>query len=133
METQDNGTIRTFSTGATRNTSVNKIDYEGFLHPSVLKRYAQYLAKHQLQADGKRRESDNWQKGIPKNVYMKSLWRHFMDMWSAHRGENVTNEELEESICAVLFNAMGYLFEHLREDQPVTEEEPNDNRVRRVE
>jgi hypothetical protein len=108
--------MRQFDTGATRNTDLGKLDYEGFLHPSVLKRYAQYLSKHQTQADGKIRESDNWQKGIPQNVYMKSMFRHFMDMWECHRGSTLTtNEQLEESICAVMFNAMGYLFEHLRQ------------------
>ena len=107
--------MRQFDTGATRNTDKGKLDYEGFLHPSVLKRYAEYLAKHQVQADGKVRDSDNWQKGIPKNVYIKSLFRHFMDFWSMHRAKNVPfeTEKFEEAICAVIFNAMGYLFEEL--------------------
>ncbi len=108
------GAMRTFGTGATRNTDVNKLDYEGFLSPTVLKRYAEYLNKHRVQADGNIRESDNWQKGIPKDVYMKSAFRHFMDVWSCHRG--VGSADLEESLCATLFNLMGYLHEVLKGD-----------------
>lgn len=115
METSDNGVIRTFATGATRTSSQGKLDFEGFLSPLVLKRYAEYLDKHRLQADGKLRDSDNWQRGMGLDVYMKSCFRHFMDMWAAHRGAWSTDQE--EAICAVLFNAMGYLHEALKQKQ----------------
>jgi hypothetical protein len=106
--------MRTFDTGATRSNDAGKLDYEGFLSPLVLERYAQYLHKHRVQADGKLRDSDNWQKGMPKSEYMKSAWRHFMDWWKSHRGASLpTDEEIEDSICALLFNASGYLYEHL--------------------
>lgn len=108
--------IRTFNTGATRNTEVGKLDYEGFLSPLVLERYAEYMHKHRLQADGNLRDSDNWQKGIPKDAYMKSGWRHFMDWWRAHRGLSC-REGVEEALCALLFNVMGYLYETLKEKQ----------------
>ena len=113
--------MREFETGATRDTDNDKLDYDGFLSPLVLKRYAQYLDKHRIQADGNLRESDNWQKGIPFTVYMKSGWRHFMDWWSLHR-ENVPvdSEKLEDALCAVLFNAMGYLHEYLKPRQTVS-------------
>jgi hypothetical protein len=110
--------MREFSTGATRDGDTTKLDYEGFLSPVVLERYAQYLDKHRVQADGKLRDSDNWQKGIPKDVYMKSAFRHFMDMWKLHRTSTpltpVGNEWFEDAMCAVLFNVMGYLHENLR-------------------
>jgi hypothetical protein len=63
------------------------------------------------------RDGDNWQKGIPLDVYMKSMWRHFMDVWTMHRGldDFGAQASLEESLCAVLFNAMGYLHELLKE------------------
>lgn len=105
--------VRTFETGATRDTDVNKLDYEGYLSPLVLQRYAEYLNKHRVQSDGKLRDSDNWQKGIPLSAYMKSLWRHFMDMWTHHRGWPC-KEDREEAICAVIFNAQGYLHELLK-------------------
>ena len=106
--------MREFDTGATRDTDTNKLDYEGFLSPLVLERYAQYLNKHRVQADGKLRDSDNWQKGIPIKVYMKSKWRHFMDTWLWYRVKPV-GANIEESLCAVIFNAQGYLFELLKE------------------
>ena len=104
------GIVRTFVTGATRDTENGKIDYEGFLSPLALRRYAQYLHKHRVQSDGKLRDSDNWQKGIPREVYMKSAWRHFMAWWLAHRGGG----NPEEALCALLFNTQGYLHEILR-------------------
>lgn len=102
--------IRKFNTGATRDVDLNKLDYEGFLSPIVLKIYAEYLNKHRIQPDGKLRDSDNWQRGMPKEVYMKSMVRHFMDVWTFHRGYE-GRDTLEEALCGVLFNVMGYLFE----------------------
>jgi hypothetical protein len=115
----DNGVLRKFETGATRDTSEGKLDYEGFLSPAVLRRYAEYLDKYRTQSDGVVRASDNWQKGIPPEVYMKSLCRHFFDVWEMHRGGEypVTLETFEEALCGVMFNSMGYLFETLKEKQ----------------
>lgn len=108
--------MRTFDSGATRNLDDSKLDFEGFLSPLVLERYAQYMHKHRKQADGKLRDSDNWQKGIPLNAYMKSGYRHFIDWWKEHRGIS-TAEGLEDSLCALMFNAIGYLHEVLRTQQ----------------
>jgi hypothetical protein len=111
--------LRQFESGATRDTDVGKFDYEGFLSPLVIERYGEYMHSHRTQSDGNLRDSDNWQKGIPFKVYMKSAWRHFFDWWKCHRqfqkeptGYNVSF--LEESLCALLFNAMGYLHELLK-------------------
>ena len=110
---------RTFGSGATRDTEEGKYDYEAFLSPQVSERYAEYLHKHRKMADGSLRDGDNWQKGIPKEVYMKSAWRHFMSWWSIHRRRDITGnkdfELLEEALCAVLFNVSGYLHEHLKQ------------------
>lgn len=113
--------MRKFNTGATRDTDTNKLDYEGFLSPVVLKRYAEYLNKHRVQADGNLRDSDNWQKGIPKDVYIKSMFRHFIDVHLNHRefSNFAVNRDIEESLCAVIFNAMGYLFELLKTPTPI--------------
>jgi hypothetical protein len=108
--------MRKFDTGATRDTEAGKLDYEGFLSPLVLERYAQYMDKHRTQPDGGRRDSDNWQKGIPRDAYMKSLWRHFMDVWKLHRGLSAS-VCIQEALCAVLFNAMGYLHECLKDSK----------------
>ena len=107
--------MRTFQNGATRQSDNGKLDFEGFLSPTVLLRYAEYLHEHRFQADGKLRDSDNWQKGIPKDVYMKSLWRHFENLWLMHRGHG-SAESIEDALCAVMFNTMGYLYETQRKE-----------------
>lgn len=114
-ESEALGQIRQFETGATRDTDIGKLDYEGFLSPLVLRRYAEYMHSHRIQPDGALRDSDNWQKGIPRDQYMKSMWRHFMDVWTAHRGYGYGSDEwLETALCAVLFNVCGYLHEILK-------------------
>jgi len=113
--------IRKFPTGATRDDEDTKLDYEGFLNPIVLKAYAEYMHKHRKQTDGKMRESDNWQKGIPKTAYMKSLWRHLMDMWLEHRGYE-SRDGIKDALCGIIFNAMGYFFELLKEERKEQDE-----------
>jgi hypothetical protein len=105
--------MRQFDTGATRDTDDGKIDYDGFLSPLVLERFGRYMLTHQVQADGHKRASDNWQKGIPQDAYMKSGWRHFMAWWKHHRDIHDPHETVEDSLCALIFNAQGYLHEHL--------------------
>ena|SRR5438105_12866992 len=107
-------TVRRFTSGATRNTDTGKLDYEGFLSPFVLKRFAQYMHKHRLQTDGTMRPSDNWQKGIPREAYAASLLRHVMDFWMQHRTDS-DGVIIEDALCAIMFNAMGYLFEVIKE------------------
>jgi hypothetical protein len=112
-----NGTppARVFSTGATRDSDADKLDYEGFLSPVVLERYARYMNVHRRQPDGSLRDSDNWTRGIPRRQYVKSLFRHFMDVLLLTRDwpEKATTLSLEDALCAVLFNAMGLLHEAL--------------------
>ena len=107
------GKIRRYNTGATRDTNEGKYDYEGILSPIVIKRYAEYMNKHRKQSDGSLRDSDNWQKGIPQDAYIKSAFRHFMDWWLEHRG-NKSREGVEEALCALIFNVQGYLHEYLK-------------------
>ncbi len=108
--------MREFATGATRNVDNNKPDFEGFFSPLVLERRAQYMHKNRHQADGKLRDSDNWQKGIPFNAYMKSAFRHFFEWWKTHRDHSpaVELDTTEEAICALMFNCEGYLHELLK-------------------
>lgn len=114
--------MRQFDTGATRNVDTDKFDYEGFLSPLVIEEFGRFMHRHRLQADGKLRDSDNWQKGIPFAAYMKSLWRHFFNVWKYHRGYPIYNEKGEpvsfkEEACAVMFNMSGYLHETLKQEQ----------------
>lgn len=112
----DERKMRTFDTGATRNTDETKIDPEGFYSPLVVAEFCEYMAKNRIQADGGIRASDNWQKGIPRSAYMKSLWRHFLELWKEHRHEDRftrMEDEKIEALCALIFNAQGYLHEVL--------------------
>jgi len=113
MKNDQTKNIRKFTTGAIRDSDQQKIDPEGFLSPLVIERYCQYMHKHRFMADGSVRESDNWQKGIPVDVYMKSMWRHFLDIWKWHRKVDEM-VDIEESLCALLFNVQGMLFEILK-------------------
>lgn len=106
--------MRTFATGATRDLDAAKYDYEGFLSPLVLERYGAYMHQHRHLPDGTLRDSDNWQLGIEKKAYISSMWRHLIELWKGHRGYDV-KETLEESLCALIFNASGYLHELLKE------------------
>ena len=106
--------IRTFETGATRDTDAGKHDYEGYLSPLVIERFGKYMTKHRIQTDGNVRDSDNWQKGIPKKEYLKSLFRHFIVLWKEHRaGDDGEREVMEEALCGIFFNVQGYLYELL--------------------
>lgn len=112
--------MRTFKTGATRNSDDGKPDYEGYVSPLVVHRFGQYMTRHRVQADGNVRASDNWQKGIPLDQYMKSLMRHVQELHLLHRGyqpELIDEEEyrdVENVLSAIIFNAQGYLHEYLR-------------------
>ena len=114
--------VRTFDTGATRDQDQTKYDFEGFLSGPVLMEFAAYMSKNRVQSDGNVRASDNWQKGIPLDAYMKSAFRHFMDWWQLHRGykvvrpENGVEQDMREAICGLLFNVQGYLHEYLKDD-----------------
>lgn len=112
--------IRTFTSGATRNLSDHKIDYDGFLSFKVLRRFGEYMSSKRLQANGVVRDGDNWKKGIPIAEYRKSLLRHIFDLKRLSEGEVVldddTGEKLDEQtlLCAVLFNTQGWLHEALK-------------------
>lgn len=120
--------VRQFDSGATREDASEKLDFEGFLSPEVLHRFGEYMHKHRHQADGSLRDSDNWQKGIPFAIYMKSLMRHVLSVWRAHRKlsamraseqqnpveMNALYVQMEEDLCGVFFNTQGYLHELLK-------------------
>ena len=65
---------------------------------------------HRRQKDGALRDGDNWQKGMPKDAYMKSLIRHVFEAWKQWRS---LGRIKDETLCAVIFNAMGMLYEQL--------------------
>lgn len=103
---------RKFESGATRNGDDGKLDYDGFLSPLVLERYARYMHKNRHLADGSLRDSDNWKLGIPQPQYVKSLFRHFMEFWAIT--QKAREGDIQEAACAILFNTMGWLHEELK-------------------
>lgn len=107
--------VRKFETGATRSSDAGKFDYEGFLSPLVMEAFAAYMHVNRKLLDGSYRASDNWQKGIPKASYIKSLWRHFHDLWKIHREIEVGEGELAAA-CGIMFNSMGWIHERMKED-----------------
>jgi hypothetical protein len=112
----DTPPVRTFESGATRDIDEGKFDYEGFFSPLVLRERAAYMDLHRVQSDGTLRSSDNWQQGIPLDQYMKSAFRHFVDWWGEHR-DPWSENDLREAICALMFNAEGYLHELLKAEE----------------
>lgn len=107
------GPMREFATGATRHTAEGKPDYVGYTSPLVEHAFGEYMLKHQTQADGQRRASDNWKKGIPLDAYYRSLGRHWHDVRLFMEGFE-GRETLIEALCAMRFNLDGMMYELLR-------------------
>jgi hypothetical protein len=110
----ENPPIRKFETGATRDADTDKLDYEAFFSPAVLRRRAEFMHKNRFQKDGSLRDGDNWKKGIPRREYVKSLWRHFWDVWGWSHDES-PQEPIEDAICAAMFNLEGLLYGILKD------------------
>lgn len=111
----DNGTLRTFPSGATRDTSANKPDYARYESAAVVREFGKYMLKHQTQSDGQWRPGDNWKKGFGMDVLISSGDRHWQDI------KGVVTEpalwqgvDLIESLCAMRFNINAMLLEAVR-------------------
>lgn len=113
--------IRTFGTGATRDVAEGKLSYVKALSPIVLQRYVQYLDSHRKQPDGSMRDFDNWKKGIPEEIYLDGLGRHFMATWLLAQGFSAEDNHgpvtLEDSLAAIIFGASGWLYELLKKEK----------------
>lgn len=96
---------RQFSTGATRDTAIGKIDPARYVHPAVVKAFATYMYEKQSMPDGTVRAGDNWQKGIPPEELMSSLARHYLDIWLHLKGESaLATEPLDRALNGARFN-----------------------------
>lgn len=111
--------LRKFDGGATRDQNEDKLQYEGFENPLVTKRFAEYMHLHRHLKDGSLRDPDNWQNLFGDDhfqVCVESLVRHVQDIKLHHRGYgDEATEDLEESLCAALFNIKAYLLKILLE------------------
>lgn len=114
------GVMRTFDTGATRDSVAGKLSYMKALSPEVIEAYIMYLDKHRKQSDGSMREFDNWKFGIDKWTYLDSLLRHDKAVWKLMLGYAVSDNHgpvtLLDSLMAVIFNATGLAYELLIEE-----------------
>lgn len=113
---KDSTVIRTFDTGATRDTTDGKHEPWGFMSALAEQRFCEYMTKHRMQADGSLRDSNNWKHGIPVPVYAHSLSRHIQDLRLILEGfpGRAVEGDLEEVLCAVLFNVQGMLHETVK-------------------
>lgn len=113
---RDSGELRTFATGATRDTSQGKREPWGFTSALAEQRFCEYMHHHRKQSDGALRDSDNWKKGIPADAYKHSLGRHIQDLRLILEGYPgaARESDLEEVLCSVLFNVQGLLHETVR-------------------
>ena len=108
--------MRVFKTGAIRDTEEGKLDYEGFLSPLVLQEFAKYMNENRTLPDGSIRDSDNWQKGFGDKhfeICMKSMFRHFHDVWMEHRGFE-SREGMSKALMGLLFNVMAYADQYFK-------------------
>jgi|SRR5215469_2820745 len=96
--------MRRFASGAARDTTEGKLDFDGSLSPYALEVYVDYLRRHNSDVH---RHEDNWKKGMPLSAFMKSAWRHLHAWWRSHYARHPDTD----AICGVLFNAFGYLHE----------------------
>jgi hypothetical protein len=103
-----------FETGASRDDETGKLDYDGSFSPEVLRAFAIYMDFHRHLPDGTTRATDDWKRGIPIDVYMKSGSRHFMDWWLAHH-EYETSDGRLWSLLGLLFNVQGYIHEYIKQ------------------
>ena len=102
-----------FDSGATR-TAEPLEDYEGFLSPLVIEEFGKYMAVHRVQANGETRLSDNWQRGMTKARYMRSMWRHFLQVWKLWRKERLGDgKAMLGALSALMFNVHGMMLEVL--------------------
>ena len=106
--------FREFSTGASRNLDHGKHDLTGFLSVPALRAFADYMHRKRQMPDGSVRDGDNWQKGMPRKEFLRSLERHVFDL-KAHLTGNekfaMTDEPVLDALCAIMFNAQGLLHE----------------------
>jgi hypothetical protein len=113
LEYDDNGIIRTFASGATRDTTEGKPEPWGFTSAMVEKIFCEYMDMHRTQSDGSLRASDNWKKGFDLDSYWHSMSRHVLDfrlLWEGWDGEARTDYMIE-ALCGIKFNVDALILE----------------------
>ncbi len=99
--------MRKFSTGAFRDNDVHKINIIGSFSPLVIRRFAEFMRDHNIKDGEFIRDEGNWKKGMPTQSYFESKARHYLNTWITHEGYE--DGDIEDQLCADLFNTMGHL------------------------
>ncbi len=97
---------------ATRDSEDGKLDFDGSFSPLVMARFARYMQEHKGSTN---RSCGDWKAGMSRKRYFRSLWRHHMDVALLLYGhvKDATQDDLEEALLGVMFNAQGMLYEVL--------------------
>ena len=109
--------IRTFDTGAIRDTGDDKEDYIESISWLTMKRYCEYMG-----IAAKKYGRGNWIKGIPVDSYEQSLLRH-IQKYIANKNYNANLEPEVDHLSAALFNLQGII--HQEEVEKIKKQ--NDN------
>ncbi len=101
--------IRTFDTGATRDTDEGKPRYHAYTCPLVEQKRGEYMLKHQKQGDTIR-PADNWKKRMPLEEILESLIRHVKDLELHHDGytDQCRESDIHEILGGIWANATFY-------------------------
>ena len=103
--------MRRFKSGAFRDNDKQKINIIGSFSPLVIRRFAEFMRDHNIKEGALQRDEANWKKGMPTKSYFESKARHWLDTWLTF--EDYENFNIEDLLCADLFNTMGHLHEIL--------------------
>lgn len=100
--------VRTFVTGAIRDSEENKEDYTETISWTAFKRYSEYMtSKKKVYGSG------NFKKGIDISSYERSLLRHISKyMINKYEGGNL--EKDQDHLSACVFNIFGIMHEEER-------------------
>lgn len=116
LNAYDDGTLRTFPGGATRDTAEGKLEPWGFQSALVEKVFCEYMNEHRIQSDGNLRDSDNWKSGFGLDSCFHSLSRHILDLrllWEGYESQART-DSITDALCAIRFNVDALLLELTR-------------------
>lgn len=125
-----------YESGATRSSNEGRPNYMGYIGWKAIRRFGDYMLRHEVQADGTRRKAGNWKLGMSIQRYLESFGRHMVD-WGlleenpetallGKLGCSITHlEEMQEVACALIFNLQGFL----QETEKVREQHYGKDRV----
>lgn len=116
----DNGEVRRYEGGGVRDSNKGKPRYD--LIPSVaLKRMAELYRK-----GAEHYGEHNWEKGITRDSFVESAWRH----WMAY----LLGETNEDHLASLVFNVFGIMYlqdkEGKKEIKPIGEQRSYTMRIK---